>query len=439
MFEKNRTNYRMQKFKPYDEILISLSKMTLPFEVSNFISIFKEISPESISKEIQPFIIQNELCTIYRIDTSSPDINAFDDLAIMWQAYRPKAILIVGKTRFYILIALGNEFTITDHIINQNLYKLRESQCEFVKISSGRFQNITTGVYVSGDSDENDMKYLIASNDKWLFDEDDLFNHCRDLISSTKISEPVNHREANRDDPNATENIKPSQYDHKDQKRQNYSFFFWILFFLTIGAFAYFNRDQITNWFSNPSDINQSKDISKEIVSNTPNSVQLNNQHWMSENLNVKVFRNGDSILEAHNKEEWDKYCSEKKPAFCHWINDSSNFEKKGILYNWYAVVDARNICPEGYRIPTKIDLELLISENEYPTIAQKLNINFSGWRGDDGKFYESESTSVFWSDSLKYPGCVYTLKVFRSDGEIKMKFGEQKPSEGYSIRCIKE
>jgi len=44
-------------------------------------------------------------------------------------------------------------------------------------------------------------------------------------------------------------------------------------------------------------------------------TVKIGNQTWMSENLNVATFRNGDKIQEVTSRPAWIKAYEEKKPA----------------------------------------------------------------------------------------------------------------------------
>lgn len=86
------------------------------------------------------------------------------------------------------------------------------------------------------------------------------------------------------------------------------------------------------------------------------NEVAINNQVWMTENLNVDKFRNGDPILHAVTDEEWKKAGENGEPAWCYYDNDPVNGEKYGKLYNWYAVNDPRRLAPEGWKIPSDED-----------------------------------------------------------------------------------
>lgn len=47
-------------------------------------------------------------------------------------------------------------------------------------------------------------------------------------------------------------------------------------------------------------------------------NVTIANQVWMSENLNVDQFRNGDPIPRATTVLEWKNALNEGKPAWCY-------------------------------------------------------------------------------------------------------------------------
>lgn len=86
-------------------------------------------------------------------------------------------------------------------------------------------------------------------------------------------------------------------------------------------------------------------------------SVSIGNQTWMSENLKVNRFRNGDRIAEAKSKDKWIKAGEDRLPAWCYIeaaYKDELKYKEK--LYNWYAVIDPRGLAPEGWRVPTNED-----------------------------------------------------------------------------------
>lgn len=110
-------------------------------------------------------------------------------------------------------------------------------------------------------------------------------------------------------------------------------------------------------------------------------SVKIGNQVWMTKNLNVSTFRNGDLIPEAKTGDEWITAAQDGKPAWCYWDNDPSNGKKYGKLYNWYAVIDKRCIAPIGWHVPSSKEWTQLIEnigKNDDPGLKLK---STNGWR----------------------------------------------------------
>lgn len=141
------------------------------------------------------------------------------------------------------------------------------------------------------------------------------------------------------------------------------------------------------------------KPAPKPVVTNTINqvtqtgsykSVKIGTQTWMTENLNVPTFRNGDPIPEAKTDEEWKQAGENQQPAWCYYENDPKNGTKYGKLYNWYAVSDPRGLAPTGWHIPT---------DAEWTTFENQL--------GDDaGKKMKSTSVWNSWEEDLTCKNC---------------------------------
>jgi uncharacterized protein (TIGR02145 family) len=199
-------------------------------------------------------------------------------------------------------------------------------------------------------------------------------------------------------------------------------------------------------------------------------TVVIGTQTWMAENLNTAKFQNGDFITHAKTAEQWIKAEEEGKPAYC-FFNNSGN--KEMVLYNFYAVSDERFLAPEGYRIPSKTDWDILIKflggneiaglkvksisgwlnennksfngSNESGFNALPLGIRTADYKyGDGGEFDLNGKETTFWSSTVD--------KNIYSDGNqafgyslnnYSHKFGGSPFSYymgcGFSIRCIKE
>lgn len=88
--------------------------------------------------------------------------------------------------------------------------------------------------------------------------------------------------------------------------------------------------------------------------------VKIGTQEWLAENLNVHHFRNGEIIPEATTREEWKEAGENEQPVWCYYNNDPENGKNYGKLYNWFAVNDPRNICPEGWHVSTDDEWTIL-------------------------------------------------------------------------------
>jgi uncharacterized protein (TIGR02145 family) len=95
-------------------------------------------------------------------------------------------------------------------------------------------------------------------------------------------------------------------------------------------------------------------------------SVQIGDQEWMTKNLDVTTFRNGDPIPEAKTDLEWRKAGQQHKPAWCYYrigFSESKKYgpaSKYGKLYNYWAVNDPRGLAPKGWSIPKYNDFKTL-------------------------------------------------------------------------------
>src|SRR5450432_4786545 len=87
-------------------------------------------------------------------------------------------------------------------------------------------------------------------------------------------------------------------------------------------------------------------------------SVKICDQTWMTKNLDVSTYRNGDPIPQVTNDETWSIL---KTGAWCWYKNDSATYASTyGRLYNWFAVNDSRRLAPIGWHIPTEAEWSTL-------------------------------------------------------------------------------
>ncbi len=65
-----------------------------------------------------------------------------------------------------------------------------------------------------------------------------------------------------------------------------------------------------------------------DIDGNVYQTLQIGTQEWMTENLNVVKFRNGDLIKEAKTLEEFEEAGLSGQPAWCYYDCDLKNGNK---------------------------------------------------------------------------------------------------------------
>jgi uncharacterized protein (TIGR02145 family) len=81
--------------------------------------------------------------------------------------------------------------------------------------------------------------------------------------------------------------------------------------------------------------------------------VIIGNQIWMTKNLNVDQFQNGDKISQAKTFEEWNSLAQKGEAAWCYFNFNENNAQEFGKIYNWFAIIDKRLLAPKGWHIPS--------------------------------------------------------------------------------------
>jgi len=129
-------------------------------------------------------------------------------------------------------------------------------------------------------------------------------------------------------------------------------------------------------------------------------TITIGDQIWMEENLKVIHFNNGDEIPTGFTNLEWTSLST---GAYVVYDDDPNNAVIYGNLYNWYAVDDYREICPEYYHVPTDeewIDLEIYL--------GMSLEVaNTTGYRGsNEGGMLKEGGTLNWWAEVCGNPVC---------------------------------
>jgi uncharacterized protein (TIGR02145 family) len=187
--------------------------------------------------------------------------------------------------------------------------------------------------------------------------------------------------------------------------------------------------------------------------------VKIGEQTWMAEHLKSTHYRNGEPIPNVTDNTDWE---NTNEGAYCWYDNDEDNKDIYGALYNWYTVVNENNIAPEGWRIATKEELQILTGgagfgsfnrkggrlkatsdlwnePNTEATNATGFTALPSGYRDPmDGTFNElGISCHGPWSTSTDGPQVGWYIAVEYNSNKAYM-YGYYKES-GFIIRCIKE
>ena len=143
------------------------------------------------------------------------------------------------------------------------------------------------------------------------------------------------------------------------------------------------NKSLISTGSSNLAKTEKLLSITQKILSEIKpqyESVRIGNQEWMTRNLDVDRFRNGDLVTHIESDEDWEKAGQNKQPAWCYYDNDPENGKKYGKLYNWFAVNDPRGLAPEGWHVPSDDELTSLVEFLGGKAIAGYKMKSVEGW-----------------------------------------------------------
>jgi len=192
----------------------------------------------------------------------------------------------------------------------------------------------------------------------------------------------------------------------------------------------------------------------------------------MIENLKVNHFRNGEPILHVTSNNTWLNLFS---GAYCVYENTPSHADTYGNLYNWYAVVDVRNIAPTGWHVPTdeeimELEMYLGMSEsetsrtgwrgtNEGSILAGRADLWTNGdlenntefgsssfntlpggtHHGSSGTFHYMSTYCYLWSSTEDGNGGVGLRVLYYDDTTVYRSIDSGSKNYGFSIRCVKD
>lgn len=182
----------------------------------------------------------------------------------------------------------------------------------------------------------------------------------------------------------------------------------------------------------------------------------------MKENLKTTKYGNGDQILNITDNTGW---ISQTEGAYCWYNNDSSKFKNAyGALYNWYAVDDARKLCPAGWHTPTNAEWTTLTTylggedvaggklketgtthwSSQSPGTDNSSGFTAlpSGYRYTDGTFNGIGNSGIgsngnWWSSSEILTTYAHVRFMHANFNSVSRYYIEK--NVGYSVRCIKD
>jgi len=131
----------------------------------------------------------------------------------------------------------------------------------------------------------------------------------------------------------------------------------------------------------------------KDIDGNMYKLITINKLEWMTSNLSVKRFKNGEKIMHAQTEQEWYYAYQNEISAWCYY-EDENGVDTKTILYNWYAVVDKRGLAPTGTHIPTVFEWTGFVNSLGGANATPRKIMAKSGW--ETYQHFEEHTANIF-------------------------------------------
>lgn len=188
--------------------------------------------------------------------------------------------------------------------------------------------------------------------------------------------------------------------------------------------------------------------------------VTICNKEWMSKNLEIDRYRNGEIIPQVTDSILWNNLTT---GVWCYYRNDANLGSTYGKLYNWYAVNDSRGLAPQGWHIPSDVEWNVLINclggdsiaggKMKTSTLWNSPNsgaTNSSGFsalpsgRRTHGSFttFESIGEVGHWWSSTEIAGSgINRYGANQRIGYVskQITWYRNGKEEGQSVRCIKD
>jgi len=196
-------------------------------------------------------------------------------------------------------------------------------------------------------------------------------------------------------------------------------------------------------------------------------TVLIGGQCWFAENLRSENYTDGSVIPADLDDAAWSATTAGAVTVYDEGgSNEGTNLATYGRLYNWYAVDDARGLCPSGWHVPT---------DGEFMTLEMELGMSYTdangmGYRGTDqgtqmkssasdspawngtntsgfsglaggardsgGGFYGEGNYGYFWSASANGASAWYR-RLLGGDTEVNRYNSYLRA--GFSVRCVRD
>ena len=246
-----------------------------------------------------------------------------------------------------------------------------------------------------------------------------------------------------------------ASFSVKVQGLENNIKYYFRTFATNIKGTEYGEEISTTLWLNSPSGTTVDFDGNKYAA------IGIGNQVWLQENLATKHYQNGDPLDYLKKDSEW---LSNKSGGYCYLDDDIENGKLHGYIYNGFAVLDERNVCPKGWKVPSKDDFfELTKYLGDIYTAGDLLK-SITGWEDQDiatnnlsgftalpgggrahlkdgllwTQYIDQRTRAMLWTNTTEGADWVWYTSLFEYFGEVRIMNNVTRTC-GMSIRCIKD
>ena len=191
----------------------------------------------------------------------------------------------------------------------------------------------------------------------------------------------------------------------------------------------------------------------------------LGDRCWFRTNLASSAYRNGDAIPQVISDITWSETTD---GAWCQYFHDPSNGQEYGYLFNGYAALDDRGLCPQYWSVASEADWQSLFEavggaavaasalkesgNSHWPSGNPATNSSgftalgagergYSDFYGPTPEFIGLDSTGYWWTSTPNNPGPFaqsgVSIRMFGLDPQAYALFSDL--NRGQSIRCIRD